>query len=469
MKKIFLLALFLHNFFCFSQTALEVLWKSVITSNSEISSVRTNLKNASIDYQTLQGLYLPSLSLNSITNFGENYSKGDYPNYINNSILIGQRLPGGSQLELSISYNLGYAEYNEQTYINQSPKVGITYSQSLFPFYLQGKILSPDIQLLRINRDYQEKYYKYVCKENIKSVTREYINAILYKNKNSIYESLIKQKKQKKEILKKLVEQGSQNYNSLIEIENAILMDIQNKSEIFSSYVQCVNNLYLLTGMNLEDLLEISLSELPNFEVFFQNDYKNLFDTDEYENILILNIKKCEAQKYQISQDSAPYMSLSLTDIINLNDNKVCDWKDSWREWHDDKKNTWVFGIGIDFSSCFKNSFAKSHKKNDNELQNAKNIYQNYTEKKNKLLKIYKKSLEIVEDEIFSYEKLIENNESVLFGKKDLKEKGEISEFEYITALEEYEILKLTYENYKLIKWLYKFLLLIDYKGEETV
>ncbi|MBQ3642863.1 TolC family protein [bacterium] len=469
MKKIFLLALFVLNFFCYPKTTLEVLWDSIIENNSEVNSVRTNYKNALIDYVTLQGLYIPSVNLNSIVNLGENYSKGDYPSYINNTLSIGQRLPGGSQLVLDVSYNLSYADYNEETYVNQIPKIGLTFSQSMFPFYLQGKLCSPDVQLLKINKEYQEKYYDYICKEKIKSVTREYIYALIYGKKSEIYESSIKLKNQKKEIIKKLIDQGRQNQSNLIEIENSLLMDIQNKAEIFSSYVQCINNLTLLTGANFYDLSDFSLEELPDIEILENDGLEKIDCYDAYERMLLLNIKKFETQSSIIKQDNAPYISFNLTDIINLNDKKACDWKDSWTDWKDDKKNTWAFGIGVDFTNFFKGNYSKQYDKNNNELQSAKSSYYNYLEQKKKLFQIYKKSLESLESEILSTEELIENNEKILLAKTELMEKGLISEFEYINALEEFKILKLTYENYCLFRWLYNFLIFIDSDKKETV
>ena len=465
MKRIFVLPLLFLNSFCYSKTTIETLWDSIIHNNTDVNSVRTSYQNAVIDYKTLQGLFIPGISLNSTTNFGENYSKGDYPSYINNSLLIEQKLPGGARLDLSASYNLGYAEYNEQTYVNQTPKIGLTYSQSMLPFYLQGTLFSPDIKLLKINKEYQKKYLDYICKEKIKTLTKEYIYSLIYKNKSEIYANSIAFKNQKKEIIRKLIEQGSQNQTNLLEIENSILLDIQNKTEIDSSYVQCVNNLSILTGL---DFSEFNDEELPLIKNI---DKENLIGSygDPYKELCLLIINKYETQKILIRQDNAPSFSVSLSDIINLKDNKAGDWKDSWTDWKDDKKNTWVVGIGFDFTNCLRGNFGKQYKKNENELQTAKNSYNQYLIQCENLLGIYKNALDSFNYEVASTKKLITTNEQLLESKKELKNKGIISEYDYLNASEELKILKLTYETHKLYRWLYEFLIFIDYNEEDAV
>ncbi len=110
-----------------------------------------------------------------------------------------------------------------------------------------------------------------------------------------------------------------------------------------------------------------------------------------------------------------------------------------------------------------------SNKKNENELKAAKESYNQYLIQRENLLGIYKNVLDSFNYEVASTKKLITTNEQLLESKKELKNKGIISEYDYLNASEELKILKLTYETHKLYRWLYEFLIFIDYNEEDSV
>lgn len=128
-----------------------------LQNNIDIITSQSDYESALLSAKTLDGSFSPGISISSTSSISNDYEWNLPPDYFSSNITYSQTIVGGTKFSITGTYSLNSAIYNEERYISQSPKINFTLTQSLLPFWAQGKISDPTI----LGNKQQVDYYHY--------------------------------------------------------------------------------------------------------------------------------------------------------------------------------------------------------------------------------------------------------------------------------------------------------------------
>lgn len=138
-KIIFELVLIFNSVSCFSLSLLD-LTNYALEANTEIRTAMTVYEDQKLAYKFLNGAYVPSVLINSTTKIPNEFEWKYSPDYFSSSLIYTQPLPGGTSVSIEANYCFNAGTVDNERYITQSPNITFTLSQSLLPYWFQGKI-----------------------------------------------------------------------------------------------------------------------------------------------------------------------------------------------------------------------------------------------------------------------------------------------------------------------------------------
>ena len=453
-KKSLLIIVFLliYALYGYALSLLD-LTKFVLESNPDINSASTIYEKQILLRKGLDGAYSPTLVANSSSKISKDYNWDNIPDFFSSNIVYTQPIPGGTSFSVETNYIFNVGSIDEYRYMSQSPNVAFTLSQSLLPFWIQGKIKDP----LILSYEQQEEYYYYqflYTKKNVLiQLLQNYVSNQIVLNEIQINQNSIDFYEEQIESLKELKEQGNISQSKILEIENSKWTAQQNLMLAQSNSAGYIQNLKTLCAKDFnENLLESSI--LKGYE----NKISKILDDimDPLIRIYELKIQMLDSNRILEKQSSAPILNISINPEWNLDTVKQEDWKTVWKE--KKEPNNWTFSVGVNFSPMF-NSFAKKdYKKFQLEYDDAQLAYNAYLRQKEFIKKQYSILLE-------KYMKQNENI-SILYnsGLMELKDyeyqykTGAVSKLDYDSVRIRVANCALSKANIELYVWLYSIL-----------
>ena len=245
-KRIIFVLLFIFSFVnCFA-LSISDLTKLALESNVEIKSALSAYKTQRLSSKYLNGAYVPLITLNSAGKVPKGYEWKNLPNYFDSSIVYTQPLPGGTSVSIEPDYSFNTITVNTDTYLTQSFNIAFSLSQSLLPFWVQGKILDPLIRSSKQNEDYY--YYQLLCtkKDVIIQLIQNYVYALVSLNESAIYKNSIDFYDEQIESLKEFEERGNISRAKILEIEDlkwTALKNLMSSQMNFTMYIQILKTI----------------------------------------------------------------------------------------------------------------------------------------------------------------------------------------------------------------------------------
>lgn len=456
-KKSVLYIIFLSSTLkCFSFT-FENLLKMVVESNPEINSALITYKTNVLSSKNLDGAYVPNVSVSASTKLAKEYNWNALPNYFSSNITFFQPLPGGATISLETSYTFNTSDSEKVKFISQNPQISFNLSQSLLPFWIQGKIQDP----LRLSLKQQEKYFYYqylfTKKKVLQNFLQNYIYMLISKNEILMYKNSIELYEEQIKSLTELKLLGNTTLDKIIEIENSKWNVQQSLMTSQTNYEGYIQNLKILCGQNFEN----SFIDSCNTE--------NLKDTvlefcdiedDPLEETYKIKLEILQAERILERQNSAPTINFSIQPNWTLETTKQDEWKKAWENMG--SPSSWNVSIGINLSPLFLGLAKENKKKYELNYEDTKNSYNSYM--------LQKKSLKQQYTTLLNYYLLQKNTISSLYeaGLRELDDYkyqyavNTISKLDLYSVNTRIENCRLTKENIELFVLLYEILLIIN-------
>ena len=148
---IFAILLFSSNLYAIS---LADLIDSALEHNPDIVSAQNTYDNAVLSSKTLYGFLAPSVNVSSSATLPNNYGWNQTPDGFSSNITVSQPLPGGIIISTKGTYSFNITTMNDERFLLQSPNISFSLTQSLFPFWVQGKLKDPSILSMKLQTNY---------------------------------------------------------------------------------------------------------------------------------------------------------------------------------------------------------------------------------------------------------------------------------------------------------------------------
>lgn len=457
-RKIFILT-FLTFSTKFSALSLCELIDIAMQSNQEIKSAQTNYNLEHISSKTLNAVYAPLISFNSSVKIPEQYKWDTLPNKFSTGISYSNSFPGGGSIGVESSYSFNSMKFQENVFLSQTPDISLNISQSLMPFWIQGKLKDP--VKLSLKQQELSDYYQLlqVKKTVLQKLFQTYISTLIAKNEILIAENSITLYDEQIEALRMLKNQGVGNQSKILEIENSKWNAQQNLMSAQSNYLGCIQN---LKSLCCEDFDENKIEKKTNidFDFLIQLILENVLDP--IEESYKLKIKLLESNRIYEKQNTAPVATLSVTPAWNLNTTTKENWKTAWEDFH--SPDSWSVSVGINLSPMILGTAKQNKKKYKLNYKDAQDAYENYLQQREfskkqyeKILNHYREQNEIVSNLYMSgFEELKDYAEQY--------EKNLISKLDFDSVKVRIENCKLNKENIELNVWLYEVLVRLNDK-----
>lgn len=382
-KIIFELVLIFNSVSCFSLSLLD-LTNYALEANTEIRTAMTVYEDQKLAYKFLNGAYVPSVLINSTTKIPNEFEWKYSPDYFSSSLIYTQPLPGGTSVSIEANYCFNAGTVDNERYITQSPNITFTLSQSLLPYWFQGKIKDPQ----RLTFEQQIKYYYYELLNTKKNVMIQILQNYVYNlialheiaiNQNSIvfYEKQI-------ESLKELQSLGNISQAKILEIENSKLTAQQNLMLAQSNSTGYIQNLKTLCGKDFdENFLDSSITE--GYESIIIQNLNNTIDPliNTYE----LKFQMLDSSRIIEKQSSAPILSMSFTPVWNFGAIKEEKWKSAWE--NNAKPSNWTFSVGLNITPILIGFAKQKNKRYKLEYTETQNNFNSYIKQKEFVKKQY--------------------------------------------------------------------------------
>lgn len=397
---------------------------NAFNNNIDILNSNYELNLTSLEAKNFNGKYFPSLNVSS--GISDVFINEDFPGVVTAGVSLSQNIPDGSNLNLDFSYSVYKNENSVNDDFIKNPSVTVSLSQSLFPFWIQGKISDPAILSYKLQQKYKEVQLYQTKKVVFQNLTEIYLKYLILCDQILIKENNLSFCNEQLSLTRELEVLGEVSHSKVVEIENNKRSQEQN---LFSLYAEKVSII-----KSLEDLCCISFNENEEFENFLnENNFTEIvisqglnkdFIQESYEIKLELYKNNVILQK----QNAAPVLNFS-----------------SKTSWLQDINNSSVtsFSIGINFAPLINGLTSEYLEKQNLEEKNILQLYNSYIKQKEYLAKQYNSILNFYNSQLALSEKSWEeNNKSFLDAKKQL-ENGAISKIEF-------EARNLEYKNAKL-------------------
>lgn len=405
-------------------TELERLWHSAVENNGDVRSALHTYESACLSLKTLNGSYAPSVSTSAASSFPQEYDWKECPDSISSTVSVTQPLPGGTTVGISGTYSLSAAAAGDAQYVSQAPKVAITLSQSLFPFWAQGKLRDPAHLSLEQTKAYYYNQLLYEKQQKLETVTQYYILSLIYRKKVAVYEASIAYRQEQIDALRELKEEGGTSLAKIAELESSQWNDEQNMSDVRMTYEEYVR--YLKNACCVDDI-EMDETELPSDGI---TTALSLIDKvrDPCAEALLLKIDMLKTSSELSRQSSAPVLGLSLEPGWSLETVKAGDWKSAWSG---DTATEWTAEISLNLTPFISSIASKTGDEEKIKMQSAQNAYDSYMKQKSYVNEQYASLAAVFEKQRKQAEELCKETDQLLADSKQQLDSGAISRLDY--------------------------------------
>ena len=434
--------------------SFDELIQLTLQNNTDILSAQNSYDQACLSLKTLNGAYAPQVSLSSSATLPDEYKWNSTPDYFSSSITYSQPLPGGTTLGSTGSFTFNSLDILEERYISQNPSLSFSLTQSLFPFWVQGKIKNPAKLSAKQQKDYYYNQLLYTKKTVLQNLLQNYIYAAVYKKQIQIYENSIYLLDKQIEISNQLLKTGAINLARITELQSSKWSYQQDLMSAKSSYISYIQNLKTICGTEFEnDILSLENKLLPGLDDFTKG---LLLITDNIvdplEESYKLKIELLKTNHTLEKQASAPTLSLSVQPSWSFDPKKQDEWKDA------SSPSSWSATIGVNLSPLFLASISKKEQQYELSYQATENSLNAYITQKEFVLQQYKTILDNYTIQLEEISKLYDTGSAEL---KDLESQfaaGAISELDFDSVKVRVENSRLNMEIMELYVWLYEIL-----------
>lgn len=437
--------------------SFEDLINLTLESNSDINSAQTAYKKGKLSSKLLDGSYAPQLILSSSTTIPKKYGWDSIPNYFSSDISYIQPLPGGAIFSINTSYSFNSYNLLAQEILTQSQNISLSLSQSLLPFWIQGKIQDP----VKLSLEHQEKYlyyqFLYIKKNVLLNLFQNYLYAAIALNEIAIYQNTIELYEQQIESFKELLSLGKTSQSAILEIENLKWNSQQSLMNAQTQYIDCIQKMESICGKNFDDIT-LSFTISDNFEKTFLDIIESYIDP--LEQTYQIKLQLLESSRISEKQASAPIINFTVQPKLDSTTTAKDSWKTAWEDFPN--TSSWNFSLGINFTPLFSGVSKYNKEKYQLDYTEAEKSYKAYLTQRafvrqqyNVLLEHYTNQNGIIaslyESGLKEYQDLRKQYEADLISKLDLE-----------SARVRIENLNFTKKYVGLYVWMYKILIQVN-------
>ena len=346
-------------------------------------------------------------------------------------------MPAGTRIGITGSYPINKSDLNK-------PELSFSISQSLLPFWIQGK---SDPQ--RMSLQQKQEYYFYqllLTKKNMRdTLIQNFYQAIIYKAKALCYQKLCKIEQKKKQLLMKLIQSGAASSSEILEIDNSMWNYEQSQFEYEISFQQSLQSLRDICGCDF--YLEIESAERAKgfdfvlSEAVTKIQEKLVQESDPYERSLHIKLEQIKNDRILQKQNEALQLEVSV----------VPDFSDL---------SMGTLNLALDFSSFIKEKSTKRNQIYETEIMIAENSIQSYMKQKEYIKQQYEKFIHLFENQIEEAEIVCSETNELLKDFKKQQQTGAISSFDYEINLVQYETAQLNLVVVEAYRKMYELLLI---------
>lgn len=463
--KLYKKVCFFGMFFCIVKgfsLSLNELTEITLQNNSDIIAAQNSYDCAILSLKTLNGTYAPQISFSSSSTLPNKYKWDTTPDYFSSSVIYSQPLPGGTSIEITGGTSFTSKNILEERYISQNPNISFSLSQSLLPFWIQGKLKNPEKLSASQQKEYCYYQLLYTKKTVLQNLVQNYIYTLIYEKQIQSYENSILLIDKQIEVVKELMNLGATSQAKITELQNSKWNYQQDLLSVQASFLGYIQNLKTICGSNFD-------------ESFLLNEYINLSSTDDFITKLIGitdNISDPLEKSYQLKidilktkrilekQNSAPILSISVQPTWNLEQKKQNDWKDAWQDLN--SPTSWSTTVNVNLSPLISATATKSKKQFNLDYESAENSYNAYLIQKNFVLQQYQTILKQYKLQSKKISNLYKTGMNELQDLQTQYKEGAISMLDYDSVKVQIENCKLNMEIIELYIWLYEVLLKIN-------
>ncbi len=434
-------------------TWLERLWHLAAETNGDVLSAQHTYESACLSLSTLGGAYTPSVTTGASSSVPDGYGWNECPDSLSASVSVTQPLPGGTSIGVTGAYALNAATAYDTRWVSQVPDVAFTLSQSLYPFYAQGKLRNPERLSLQQKKEYYYNQLLYVKQQKLETVAQYYILSLIYRKKMEMYEASIAYAHEQLDALDELRKSGGANMVRIAELESSRMSDEQNLADVRVTYRQYVQYLKEACG---------SFSGEPEETGLPQDGITSALALtggvhDPCAQALLLKIDILKTAVILAKQSGAPVLTLSLEPAWTLETVKASDWQSAWNR-DADSTCTWTAGVSLNMTPLISSLVSKTGESEKIETRSAQDAYDAYMKQKETVREQYELLRMSFEEQRTGAEKLCTDADNLAADMKKQFEAGAVSQLDYDAVRVQVRIRHASLECIRLYVWLYSWL-----------
>lgn len=435
----------------FSSSAYSLSFSDLVTctleNNLDICSAQAAYNSAKLSRKTLNGNYVPSLSVSSSTALTDKIEQ----NYMESQITLTQPIISGTTISTSGNFSCNLFGIGEEKYISQSPKISVTLSQSLFPYWLQGTIQDPTKLVLKQQENYYYNQLLYTKKTVLENLFRTFACLQIYDLEAQIYKNYIQFLEEQILALDELKKNGNTNQARITELESSRWNYQMDLMSVEANYNNSLKNIKTICNSDFTSIEKKSFFE-NSIREYLEEDFDPLERIYEIKNVIL------DIERIQQKQSTAPLLNVSVQPEWNLNAVRSSEWKEAWNR-ENKVSPVWVTSVSVDFSAFLNSIIKKDKKQYELNFENSEKLYNSYLKEKdfireqyNSLYKRYCEQEYIIMNLVIQSTKELEDYEKEYSA-------GAISKLDFESSKIKIENFQLNLECIKVNKWLYKNLL----------
>lgn len=456
MKKIIFILIIL-KIFSFNLFSLNIkdLWNSALENNLSIKNAKSNFKTSSINLETQNGYYVPSVSIYSST-VTDDYKFENGLENLNLKLAYTQLLPGGFSLEASTSFVNSILTFNEISQIVQVPKISLSLSNSLYSYWLQGEE-NPTIKELMLLRDFN--YYSFLnTKKNVlQNIVQNFILYVIAEKKVLICKNSLIQNHLQIESETELYKKGYSSQNDILSLENTKNSLMQDEYALKLNIFQIKSALSVLCGKIILENQEFEFAQNDFDFSLWKKELENI--QDPYMELIKINIEQTKNSMVLGKQNSAPTITINVTSQWSLDSVDSKKWYTAFKL---NEPTSLQFDFSVNFSPLFKSVGTRQDEILNINLKNAIENLDDYVLQKNSLICEYKKLFEIYKKQKEETEYLLEKEKNHYENLLEMCKNGTCTELECQNVnllIKNYELTRDCFFLYEILyEWLLNFL-----------
>lgn len=453
--KTFLIFLIIIKTPLFSLSLCDLI-NLTLQNNIDIMNSQSEYESALLSEKTIEGSFSPGISISSSSSISNDYKWNTTPDYFSSIITYSQLVSSGTQISVSANYTFNSSFYNEERYLSQSPKISFTLTQSLLPFWAQGKVSDPTILSLKQQKEYYRYQNLYTKKTVLQNLIQNYAYFLIYENEIQIYENSISLVDEQIAVAKELKSSGYTNQTKFTELENTKWNYEETLMSVKANYYSCLQNIKSICGINIDNSIEFGKTD-ENLTNLLLVSFEHI--SDPMELIYQLKLQMLDTKNILQKQNSAPTLSLSVQPSWSLESVITNDWQDAWKN---GANPSWTVTVNMDFSPFLRSTISKDKKHYDINYQQTENSYKNYLIQKKFVNEQYEILYKNYSDQLEIIEKLLVEGKDELKDYEKLYIAGAISKLDFDSVKIKVENCELSKNCVEMYRWLYGVLLEIN-------